>query len=183
MRIFIDGVAVEANIGSITAQLGITAIVNPADSGLAPGAGICGAIHSKAGPELYQECLGHAPLHPSKVVITSGHRLPNKYIIHCLPPTSRSRQAVQQLEKCYINSLLLAEEQRIDSVAFPSLYSGSLGTPPVSSTAIALGAVRKAAPLLSSVRRIRFVLFNRQIFIHYRNLMAANSESFRQTIG
>lgn len=177
MRILIDGIAVECSIGNITSQQDIGAIVNPAGPGLAPGSGVSGAIHGKAGSGLYQECIAHAPLRSGGVVITSGYLLPNKYVIHCLPPTGRSEQAARQLEQCYIKALILADEHHIDSVAFPSLLSGTLASPPISTAAVALGAVRKIAPLLKNVRRIRFVLFDRHVFMQYRNLMAASPES------
>jgi O-acetyl-ADP-ribose deacetylase (regulator of RNase III) len=180
MRILIDGIAVECSIGNITAQQDISAIVNPAGPGLAPGPGVTGAIHAKAGSGLYQECMVYAPLMTGKAIITGGHLLPNKHVIHCLPPAKKSPQAVRQLEQCYINSLLLADEHQLHSVAFPSLISGSLGNPPISTAAIALGAIRTTAPLLRFVRRIRFVLFDRQIFLQYRNLLAANPESVMQ---
>ncbi|HPZ90689.1 MAG TPA: macro domain-containing protein [Bacillota bacterium] len=181
MRILVDGVTIECSIGNITAQADMDAIVNPAAPGLVPGAGVSGAIHSKAGPELYQECLAHAPLNPGQAIITSACRLPNKKVIHCLPPAGSCNRSVALLEKCYLQSLLLADEHGLTSVAFPSLFSGSLGTPPVSAAAIALRAVRKAAPLLRNVRRVCFVLFDRHTFLHYRNLMAANPESVIHT--
>lgn len=176
MRLLIDGIALDCTIGNLTTQQDISAIVNPANPCLTPGPGVSGAIHSKAGPDLYQECIRHAPLRPGKAVITSAYLLPYKHVIHCLPPNPRSEQAPKLLEQCYIQSLLLADEHGLDSVAFPSLLSGSLGKPPVSTTALALGAVRKIAPLLRHVRRVRFVLFDRQAFMHYRNLMAANPD-------
>ncbi len=181
MRLLIDGIALDCSIGNLTAQQDISAIVNPANPCLTPGPGVSGAIHSKAGPGLYQECIRHAPLRPGKAVITSAYLLPNKYVIHCLPPSPRSEQAAKLLEQCYIQALLLAEEHSLDSIAFPSLMSGSLGKPPVSTTALALSAVGKIAPLLRHVRRVRFVLFDRQTFIHYRNLMSANPESIIQS--
>jgi O-acetyl-ADP-ribose deacetylase (regulator of RNase III) len=156
------------------------AIVNPATPGLAPGPGISGAIHAKAGADLYQECIRHAPLRPGKAVITSAYLLPNKKVIHCLPPGLNSEQAARQLEQCYIQTLLLADEHNLNSIAFPSLVPGSLGKPPVSTAALAIGAVRKIAPVLRHIRRIRFVLFDRQAFMQYRNLMAAHPESIIQ---
>jgi len=142
---------------------------------------VSGAIHSKAGSGLYQECIRYAPLRPGKAVITSGCLLPNKHVIHCLPPSLRSDQAARQLEQCYFKTLILADEHNVDSIAFPSLFSGSLGSPPVSTAAIALGAIRKIAPSLRNIRRIRFILFDRHVFMQYRNLMAANPESIIQS--
>jgi O-acetyl-ADP-ribose deacetylase (regulator of RNase III) len=181
MRIMIDGIVVECSIGNITAQQDIAAIVNPASPGLAPGPGVSGVIHAKAGSDLYQECIPYAPLRPGKAVVTSGYLLPNKHVIHCLPPTNKTEQGAQQLEQCYFNALMLADELELHSVAFPSLATGSFGNPPISSAALALGTVRNTARLLRRVRRVHFVLFDRQVFMQYRNLMAANPESVLQS--
>lgn len=182
MRIMIDGIIVECCIGNITAQQDIAALVNPAGPGLAPGPGVSGAIHSKAGPDLYQECIAHAPLTPGKAIITSGHRLPNRYVIHCLPPTGRTALSVKQLEQCYSRALLIAEEHGLHSVAFPAFASGSLGNPPINAAAVAIRAVRHTVPILRSVKLVRFVLFDRQAFTHYRNLLAASPESILQSV-
>ena len=181
MRIMIDGIVVESSIGNIAAQQDLAAIVNPAGPGLAPGPGVTGVIHAKAGSDLYQECIPYAPLRPGKAIVTSGYLLPNKHVIHCLPPNGKTEQNAQQLEQCYFNALMLADELGLHSIAFPSLASGSFGSPPISSAAIALGAVRNTARMLRSVRRVRFVLFDRQMFMQYRNLMAANPESVLQS--
>lgn len=177
MRILIDGIVVQCCIGNITAQQDICAIVNPASPGFNSGAGVSAAIYAKAGPELQQECMSRACSSPGTAFLTPGHRLPNKYVLHCLPPQGRGEQAARQLEKCYLSALHQADEKAISSIAFPTLVSGSLGNPPVSTAAIALGAVRKSAALLRNIRHIRFVLFERNAFTQYRNLMAANPES------
>jgi len=180
MRILIDGIAVECSIGDIAAQQDIGAIVIPAGPGLVPGPGVSGAVHGKAGSELYQECIALAPIMTGKVIITSGYHLPNTHVIHCRPPSRKDEQSVRQLEQCYMNALLLADEHQLKSVAFPSLVPGSLGTPPISGAAMALKAIRNASNLLQNVRLIRFVLFDRQVLIQYRNLLAANPESILQ---
>lgn len=177
MRILIDGIVVQCCIGNITAQQDICAIVNPAGSGLTPGPGVSVAIHAKAGPELHQECITRTPVTPGMTFLTPGFLLPNKYVLHCLPPQGRGELAARQLEQCYTKVLLLADEKEISSIAFPSLVPGSVGSPPISTAAIALGAVRRTAPHLRYVHRIRFVLFDRNVFIQYRNLLAANPES------
>jgi O-acetyl-ADP-ribose deacetylase (regulator of RNase III) len=93
-------------------------------------------------------------------VITSGQRLPNAWVIHCLGPVyGVDEPAAELLASCYQRALALAEEHGLESVAFPALSTGAFGYPEEAAAEVALRAVRDAAPGLISVKRVRFVLF------------------------
>lgn len=159
----VAGVTIECVQGDITAQEGIAAVVNAANAALMPGGGVAGAIHRAAGPGLAEECRPLAPIRPGQAVITGGHRLPNRYVIHCLGPVyGVDEPAADLLASCYRNALRLAEEKGIDSVAFPAISTGVFGYPMEEAARVALKTVLEAAATLRSVRRIRFVLWDRE---------------------
>ncbi len=155
----IAGVRIELVRGDITRQEGFDAVVNAANAQLMPGGGVAGAIHRAAGPGLAEECRPLAPIRPGECVITSGHRLPNRYVIHCLGPVyGVDRPEAELLASCYRNALRLAEEHGLTSVAFPAISTGAFGYPMREAAEVALRTVAELAPTLRSVRRIRFVL-------------------------
>jgi len=161
MRVEMGRVAVECLKGDIAAQYDATAVVNAANAALRPGGGVAGALHRAAGPGLEQECRPLAPLRPGEAVITGGHRLPNRYVIHCLGPVYGVDQPEDELlAACYRNALRLAEEQSVDSVAFPSISTGAFGFPMEAAAEIAFSTVLEEASGLQSVRLVRFVLFD-----------------------
>ncbi|NPV14773.1 macro domain-containing protein [candidate division WOR-3 bacterium] len=161
MQIKIGNVELECVRGDITKQEGFEAVVNAANARLAPGGGVAGAIHRAAGPGLYEECKPLAPIKPGDAVITGGHNLPNKYVIHCLGPVYRVDKPEEEfLARCYENALKIAEERQIKSIAFPSISTGYFGYPVEEAAEVALRTVLKMMPDLKSVRRIRFVLYS-----------------------
>ena len=172
MRRTAHGVAVECVRGDITAQEGVTAIVNAANAGLRSGGGVAGAIHRAAGPGLEEEARHLAPISPGEAVITGGHGLPNRYVIHALGPVyGQDRPEAELLANCYRNSLALAEQNGIDSIAFPAISTGIFGYPVEEAARVALGTVVGQAERLQSVRLIRFVLFGEGDFeVHARVL-------------
>ncbi len=164
----IDGVEIECVRGDVASQPDVAAVVNAANAELMPGGGVAGAIHRAAGPGLAEECRPLAPIRPGEAVITGAHDLPNGYVIHALGPVYGSdHPEAELLARCYENSLALADERGIDSVAFPALSTGAFGYPLQEAAGIALRAVADAAAGLKSVRRVRFVLFSdRELVAH-----------------
>ncbi|HEY8532153.1 MAG TPA: macro domain-containing protein [Limnochorda sp.] len=159
-RAVISGCTIECVEGDITAQPDLEAIVNAANAQLMPGGGVAGAIHRAAGPGLAEECRPLAPIRPGEAVITGGHRLPNRYVIHCLGPVyGVDEPAAELLASCYRNALRLAEERGIASVGFPAISTGIFGYPVEEAARVALRTVAEAAPGLKSVRLVRFVLW------------------------
>jgi O-acetyl-ADP-ribose deacetylase len=163
VRRAVHGVTVECMQGNIAAQDDITAIVNAANTELRSGGGVAGAIHRAAGPELEREARSLAPIRPGEAVITGGHNLPNRYVIHTLGPVyGQDRPEAELLANCYRNSLALAEENRIDSIAFPAISTGVFGYPVEEAAEVALRTVVEEKERLERVRLIRFVLFGEQ---------------------
>ena len=161
MRRQAGSITVECVKGNITVQPDMVAVVNAANAELKPGGGVAGAIHRAAGPGLAQECAPLAPIQPGQAVITGGHNLPNRYVIHCLGPVyGRDEPAADLLANCYRNALDLAEQNGIESVAFPAISTGIFSYPPAEAAAVAWRAVLERAPKLKRVRHIRFVLFD-----------------------
>lgn len=159
MNAAIGNVTVECVVGDITAQADVDAVVNAANAELRPGGGVAGAIHAAAGPGLAQECGPLAPIRPGEAVITSGQRLPNAHIIHCLGPVyGVDEPADALLASCYRNALNLADARRLGSIAFPAISTGAFGYPAEPAAEVALRTIAEAAPTLRHVRLIRLVL-------------------------
>ena len=152
-------VAVECVMGDITSQDDVEVVVNAANARLEPGGGVAGAIHRAAGPDLAEEARPLGPIEPGEVVITGAHGLPNRYILHILGPVyGQDRPGAKILASCYRTSLALAEENGVESIAFPAISTGIFGYPVEEAARVALGTVREEAGSLEHVRLIRFVL-------------------------
>lgn len=155
----IPPVTIELAIGDITRQDDMDAVVNAANAELRTGGGVAGAIHRAAGPGLEEECRPLAPIRPGEAVITSAHRLPNEFVIHCLGPVyGHDRPEPELLASCYREALHLADTNDVEGIAFPAISTGAFGYPMDEAAQVALGSVVEAAPELHHVRRVRFVL-------------------------
>jgi O-acetyl-ADP-ribose deacetylase (regulator of RNase III) len=161
MKKTISGVTVECVKGNIAAQEDVTAIVNAANAQLRMGGGVAGAIHRAAGTGLEEECRPLAPIKPGEAVITGGHNLPNRYVIHCLGPVfGLDKPEDKLLANCYYNALKLAEEYKIDSIAFPAISTGAFGYPVEEAAEVAFRTIIEIIPKLQYVKKIRFVLYS-----------------------
>jgi O-acetyl-ADP-ribose deacetylase len=168
----VNGIAVEIVEGDITSQDDMDAVVNAANAELTRGGGVAGAIHQAAGPGLAEESRPLAPIQPGEAVITGGHELPNRYVIHVLGPVYGSDKPEDELlAQCYRNALSLAEEYDLESVAFPSISTGAFGYPVEEAAEVALRTVLESAENLQSVRRIRFVLYGEENFEAYERVL------------
>ena len=143
------------------------AIVNAANSSLLGGGGVDGAIHRAGGPSILKECerivaeIGRLPA--GKAVITTGGRLPAKYVIHTVGPIyGGGRQGEARiLASCYREAIRVAEDHGVTSLAFPAISTGAYGYPVHEAASIAVKAVVAALSSASHVRLVRFVLFDR----------------------
>jgi O-acetyl-ADP-ribose deacetylase len=153
--------SVECVQGDITDQPDVDAAVCAANAELAPGGGVAGAIHRKAGPGLYEECRPLAPIATGDAVITSGHGLPNPWCIHTLGPVYGSADDPPgRLASCYREVLARAEERSLSSVATPAISTGIFGYPVGEAADVALRTIAEVAPGLRTVRLVRFVLWD-----------------------
>jgi O-acetyl-ADP-ribose deacetylase (regulator of RNase III) len=126
-------------------KLKVDAIVNAANTDLAMGGGVCGAIFNAAGArELQTACDKLAPIKTGEAVITPGFALPAKYVIHAAGPVYRdgTHGEEQLLRDAYTNSLRLAVDNKCESVAFPLISSGIYGYPKAEALAVATAAIR-----------------------------------------
>jgi O-acetyl-ADP-ribose deacetylase len=154
-------VLVECVQGDIAAQPDVDAVVCAANPHLTSGAGVAGAIHDAAGPGLYREAAPLAPVRTGDAVITRGHGLPNRHVIHTVGPLyGRDEPAAGLLASCYRRSLELADQAGLESVAFPAISTGVYGYPLAEAARVSVAAVLGMAPTLRSVRRVRFVLWS-----------------------
>lgn len=168
----IQGKTIECIQGDIAQQPDMEAIVNAANAELRIGGGVAGAIHRAAGPGLERECRPLAPIRPGQAVITGAHKLPNRQVIHCLGPVyGVDKPSAELLALCYENALQLADQNEIDSIAFPAISTGAFGYPMEPAALVAFSTVIKVLPRLSAVIHIRFVLFHKDdLQIHQRVL-------------
>ncbi len=151
---------IECLQGDIARQFDMDAVVNAANAALKPGGGIAGALHRAAGHGLEEECRDLAPIKPGQAVLTGGHGLPNRYVIHCLGPVyGQDEPSDQLLASCYREALRLAERHGIRSLAFPAISTGAFGYPMEAAAKVAFLTILDELPGLRQVERIRFVLF------------------------
>jgi len=146
--------------GDIT-TLHVDAVVNAANEALAPGGGVCGAIHSKAGPELADACAKLGGCATGEAKITEGFDLPARYVIHTVGPVwgGGEREEGMLLANCYRNALRLAAERDLASVAFPAISTGIYGFPPDRAALIAVRTVRETLPDVPGIARVVFCCF------------------------
>ena len=126
-------------------RLSVDAIVNAANTQLLAGGGVCGAIFRAAGyRELQAVCDELSPIQTGEAVITPGFNLPAKFIIHTAGPIWHGGQCGEEnlLRNCYTNSLKLAVEKNLSSVAFPLISSGIYGYPPQEALKVAVDAIK-----------------------------------------
>lgn len=154
--------------GDIT-ELAVDVIVNAANRTLLGGGGVDGAIHRVAGPELVAETklLGGAETGEAK--LTKGYNLPADYVIHAVGPIYRGgkHKEPELLASAYRNSLLLAEDKGLQSIAFPAISTGIYAYPLEEATDIALKTIQDEIPKLESIEKIIFVSFDDETFDLY----------------
>ena len=172
---------IELVLGNITKQT-VDAIVNAANTTLLGGGGVDGAIHRAAGPELLEECrrIGGCPTGEAR--ITKAYRLPAKDVIHTVGPVWRGGNTGEDelLGNCYRNSLKLAEQNGVKTIAFPSISTGAYGFPIERAAPIAVRTVREAIDNTKSIERIIFVCFSQPDYEVYEKSMKLEERGRRR---
>ena len=158
--------------GDIT-KLDVDAIVNAANSTLLGGGGVDGAIHRAAGSELLTECRALGGCEPGKAKITRGYRLPARFVIHTVGPIWRGgkRDEARILANCYRNSLQLAVENEVKTIAFPAISCGAYGYPIEQAGQIALETTREFLAATQNIHRVIFVLWGDDVYDAYREAL------------
>ena len=160
--------------GDIT-KLHVDAIVNAANHSLLGGGGVDGAIHRAAGRELYEECKTLGGCKTGDAKITKGYKLPAKYVIHTVGPIygrENGREA-ELLANCYKNSLRLAREHNIQTIAFPSISTGAYGYPIEEASKIAINTVKEFIDVEKThIGKVYFVAFSDADFKLYQKLLS-----------
>ncbi len=160
--------------GDIT-RLEVDAIVNAANSSLLGGGGVDGAIHRAAGPSLLEECrvLGGCPVGEAR--ITRGYRLPAKWVIHTVGPVWRGGAHGEDalLVSCYRNSLMLADQYGITSIAFPAISCGVYRFPLERAACIAVREARHHLDGKTGILKVVFACFGSETCEYYRTALAA----------
>lgn len=159
---------IHARIVDIT-TLDVDAIVNAANTNLAPGGGVCGAIHRAAGPELAAACERVAPCPTGEARVTPGFGLPARFVIHAVGPVwhGGTQGEAELLASAYRASLALARAKELQSIAFPAISTGIYGYPLEAATAIAVATVRAETSAPSSIREVLFACFSQDALNAY----------------
>lgn len=189
MKIEVNGNSLKLMVGDIT-YLSTEAIVNPANGTLMGGGGVDGAIHQAAGSELVEECrkireeeLDGNYLRTGKAVITQGYNLPAKFVIHTVAPVweGNNQVASERLEESYFNSLNLAKEHGITSIAFPSISTGVYRFPVQPASIVALHTILE---FLQNNRfgEVTMTLFSEKDYQIYENTLKTVLEKIEYAV-
>ena len=164
--IFANGKTLEFHGPADITKESTEAIVNAANSSLLGGGGVDGAIHRAGGPSILKECkrivakIGQLPA--GKAILTTGGRLAAKYVIHTVGPVYRGgrEHEAETLSSCYCESIQVADDHAIRSLAFPSISTGAFGYPVHEAAEIAVRTTVDVLPQCTHIGQVRFVLFD-----------------------
>ena len=163
MKLQINNSEIELVQGDIT-ESDTDAIVNAANSQLELGAGVAGAIRSKGGPSIQEECdaIGHCPV--GGAVITGGGDLKTRHVIHAVGPRQGEGDEEAKLKNATLNSLKVAEKNNLKSIAFPAISTGIYGFPIDACARIMLATVKEYLSGTTGLQRVVFALFDDKSF-------------------
>ncbi len=166
--------------GDITKQ-NVDAIVNAANSSLMGGGGVDGAIHRAGGPAILEGCrkiiASQGSCKTGEAVITPAGKLPAKFVIHTVGPVwnNGNTNEAEKLSNCYKSSLQLAIENKISSIAFPSISTGIYGYPKKKAAVIAIKTVSEFIQNNTDIHKVYFVCFDEENFSIYQDIIYSTS--------
>ena len=154
-------------------KLDVDAIMKAANTTLLGGGGVDGAIHRAAGPELLAECRTLGGCRPGEAKITRGYRLPARFVIHTVGPIWRGGEhdEARTLANCYRNSLQLAVENEIKTIAFPAISCGAYGYPIEEAAHIAFKATREFLAMTDEIQKLIFVVWGADVYDAYLQIL------------
>ncbi|MDR0227783.1 MAG: O-acetyl-ADP-ribose deacetylase [Flavobacteriaceae bacterium] len=168
---------IEVVKGDIT-KIEVDAIVNAANSSLLGGSGVDGAIHKIGGKEILEECQKirnkQGKCNVGEAVITTAGKLPAKYVIHTVGPVwnNGDKNEIELLTLSYSNSLKLAFEHKVESIAFPNISTGIYKFPKTQAAHIAVKTVRSLLEEFNSFKKIIFVCFDDENYKIYNEILS-----------
>jgi len=163
MKVNIGTAVLELLDGDIT-ELDTDAIVNAANAQLVLGGGVAGAIRKKGGPQIQAECDKTGGTFVGGAVITTGGKLKAKHVIHAVGPRMGEGDEDRKLRNATLNSLKVADENRLKSIAFPAVSTGIFGFPIERCAAIMLGTTIEYLKGQTGLQRVVFCLFGRDSY-------------------
>ena len=166
------GDRIDIRRGDIT-KLNVDSIVNAANTTLLGGGGVDGAIHRAAGPKLLEECRTLGGCRPGEAKLTRGYNLPARFVIHTVGPvwSGGKRSEAETLANCYRNSLRLALENEINTIAFPAISCGAYRYPVEQASGIATQTTLEFLAASGNIDKVTFVLATDEIFDAYQQLL------------
>jgi O-acetyl-ADP-ribose deacetylase (regulator of RNase III) len=180
MRVKINRTILELVQGDIT-DLTTDSIVNAANASLKLGGGVAGAIARKGGPQIQKECDEIGGTHVGGAVITTGGNLKAKHVIHAVGPVHGTEHEDEKLKDATLNSLKLADQKNIRSIAFPAISTGVFGFPKDRCAIIMLSTVIAYLEGPTKLERVVFCLYNQQTLKIFKNALEVMVEKRKST--
>jgi O-acetyl-ADP-ribose deacetylase (regulator of RNase III) len=163
MKATVGKTVIEITKGDVT-EMDTRAIVNAANAQLVLGAGVAGAIRTKGGPSIQEECDRIGGTYAGGAVVTGGGNLKADYVIHAVGPRMGEGDEDRKLKDATVNSLRRADENNIESVAFPAVSTGIFGFPVDRAATIMIGAAAEYTAGDTGIERVVFCLFGEEAY-------------------
>lgn len=170
MKISIGDSYIELIVGDIT-DLEVDAVVNAANAQLQLGGGVAGAIRKKGGPSIQKECNKIGPIPVGWAALTGAGNLPASYVIHAVGPRMGEGNEDEKLQNATLNSLKLAEEYELATIAFPAISTGIFGYPVKQCADIMLNTTAGFLKQSKHIRKVVFCLFTPDDYEVFRGVM------------